>query len=126
MKTIENLISAIANVGLSHGLPPPAQLIKPFNHFFVNGTLDHERLEHREGCCTRRELLTRMLLLNAVLDQGPDLEGVRVMMVEAVNSMYDNEIRIFHTPLDFFKEINVSVNAIWNMHEKVKSHRADK
>ncbi len=83
-------------------------------------------MDDRDGGCTRRELLLRMLLLNAVLDQGPDIDGVREMMVRVVNNLYEKEVRIFHRPLDFFKEINLSVDHIWNTHETVKSKRSDR
>ena len=126
MNNLENLVIAIAEIGLNKRLCPPAHKIKPFSHFFTNGILDRSSLDDREGGCTRRELLSRMLLLNAVLDQGPDLEGVREMMVMVVNKLYEDEIRIFHTPLDFFKEINVSVDKIWRIHKKIKSDRASK
>lgn len=33
---------------------------------------------------------------------------------------------MFHRPLDFFKEINISVDQIWNTHEKVKSNKSAK
>lgn len=124
MKHLKDIVVAIAQVGLDNYLKPPVAKIDVFRHFFSNGVLDDSRLDERDGGCTRRELLLRMLLLNAVLDQGPDIEGVREMMVETVNHLYQNEVRIFHRPLDLFKEINVSVEEIWKRHEQVKSRRA--
>lgn len=126
MTAIVDLALAIARVGANAKLTPPLEAVNAFSHFFVNGALDGSRLDERDGGCTRRELLTRALLLNAVLDQGPDIAGVRDMMVRAVNTFYEDEIRIFHTPLDFFREINVTVNEIWNAHEHVKGARADR
>ncbi len=48
------------------------------------------------------------------------------MMVKVVNNLYKKEVRIFHRPLDFFKEINISVDQIWSIHEEVKSVRSAK
>lgn len=125
MNNLENLVSAIAEVGLNNDLPPPISNIQPFKHFFENGKLDQSALDERDGGCTRRELLTRALLLNAVLDQGPDIEGVRDLMVQVVNKLYENEVRIFHQPLDFFKEVGISVDSISGIHESIKSQRAE-
>lgn len=124
MNALEQLVVAIAKVGGAHPSSPPAHQLGAFAHFFTGGVLDESRLDERDGGCTRRELLLRMLILNAVLDQGPDLAGVREMMLQVANNLYQREIRIFHRPLDFFKEINISVEQIWNMHETVKSRRA--
>ena len=126
MTAIVDLALAIAHVGANAKLTPPLEAINAFSHFFVNGALDGSRLDERDGGCTRRELLTRALLLNAVLDQGPDIAGVRDMMVRAVNTFYEDEIRIFHTPLDFFREIDVTVSEIWKAHKHVKGARADR
>ena len=124
MNNLKDLVVAIAQVGSSNRLDPPIHRITAFNHFFTNGVLDEKHLDKLDGCCTRRELLLRMLLLNAVLDQGPDIEGVRDMLVKVVNNLYEREVHIFHRPLDFFKEINVSVDQILDMHEEVKSIRS--
>ena len=125
MNDLKDLVVAIAKVGVNNRLRPPLHLIDAFGHFFDGNSLDVSRLDERDGGCTRRELLLRMLLMNAVLDQGPDIEGVRDMMVKVVNNLYQREVRIFHRPLDFFKEINISVEQIWNIHESVKSGRAE-
>lgn len=126
MPNLQNLVVEIARVGLSNKLTPPIAEINVFRHFFKNGEVDVASLDKRDGSCTRRELLLRNLLLNAVLDQGPDIDGVRQMMVKVVNVLYENEVRIFHSPLDFFKEIQTSVNEIWDTHEQVKSCRSKK
>lgn len=46
-------------------------------------------------------------------------------MSAVVNRLYEDEIRIFHTPLDFFREMNISVREIWNKHESVKAERSE-
>ncbi|WP_025771034.1 hypothetical protein [Thioalkalivibrio sp. HK1] len=98
--------------------------IDAFNHFFRYGDLEVENLDKRDGGCTRREIILRFLLLNAVLDQGPDIEGVREMMVGIINDLYSKEIRIFHKPVDFFEEINISVDDIIRHHDIIKGIRS--
>lgn len=120
-----SIVSLIADVGAAHPLLPPILYVQPFKHFFTNSVLDTSRLDEKDGACTRRELITRFLLLNAVLDQGPDIDGVRELLTLVVNRLYENEVRIFHTPLDFFKEMHVSVEEIWNNHESVKKSRGE-
>lgn len=126
MTKVAALVSAIAEVGSRAKLRPPLPEFAPFRHFFRDGVLDRSRLDERDGGCTRRELLTRALLLNAVLDQGPDIEGVRDLMVRLVNRFYEREVRIFHTPLDFFREIHLTVDEIWNTHRRIKAERSDR
>lgn len=125
MEEIQNLVIAIAKVGLKGDSDPPVGKVKAFSHFFDNGVLDTTKLAERDGGSTRRELILRMLLLGAVLDQGPEIEGVRDMMVRIVNELYENEIRIFHRPLDLFRELNITVSQIWEQHERVKCERAE-
>ena len=125
MDDLSRLVAAIARVGLGAALPPPIDQAHPFKHFFTNGELDRGGLDARDGRCTRRELLTRMLLLNAALDQGPDIKGVRGMMTQVINDLYEREVRIFHTPLDFFKEVDISVSQLQAAHELAKESNAD-
>ncbi len=42
--------------------------------------------------------MTRYLLVNAVLDQGPDMMGVRELLKRVTTGLYRREIRIFHHP----------------------------
>lgn len=125
LNRLTGLVSAITDVGVEAKIRPPLHDFAPFRHFFVDGVLDRSRLDERDGGCTRRELLARALLLNAVLDQGPDIEGVRELLVRSVNRFYEQEVRIFHRPLDFFQEIQLTVEEIWDAHEQVKSERAE-
>ncbi len=64
------------------------------------------------------------MLVSAVLDQGPDLEGVRLLLKNVVNSLYEKEVRIFHKPLDFFKELGISVDEILVKHKGIKEIRS--
>ena len=123
LNRLSGLVSAIADVGAGAKIRPPLDDLSPFRHFFTNGTLDRSRLDERDGGCTRRELLARALLLNAVLDQGPDIEGVRELMRRTIDRFYEEEVRIFHRPLDFFRELQLTVNEIWEVHRHVKDER---
>lgn len=117
----QSLLIAIAKVGKRHFAKPDIHLLEPFNHFFdKNNTLIVKELDRQDGPWSRRELITRFLLLNAVLDQGPDIEGVRQMLIEVTNKLYQREIRILHRPLDFFKELGISIDKICTVHEGVK------
>ena len=120
------LIRAIAEVGRDNPLSPPLGEIRPFQSFLdADGKLDAARLDERDGGCTRRELVARLLLLCAVLDQGPDIAGVRLLLTRVLNRLYESEIRILHRPLDFFRELNVSAEEIMKRHRHVKAERKD-
>ena len=124
MNDVSPLIRAIAEVGRDNPLPPPLGEVKPFQSFLgADGKLDASRLDERDGGCTRRELVARFLLLCAVLDQGPDLAGVRLLLTRVLNRLYESEIRILHRPLDFFRELNVSAEEILEKHRGVKAER---
>jgi len=121
----QELLISIAKVGRKHFAKPDIHLIEPFSHFFdKEHNLIVNELDKQDGAWSRRELLARFLLLNAVLDQGPDIEGLRKMLIDVTNELYQKEIRILHRPLDFFKELGVSIDKINNVHEAVKKVRA--
>jgi len=125
LEECKNLIIKVAEIGM--GCPKENYLkdLLPFEHYFDNkGELIRKDLDKNDGLWTRREILTRYLLISAVLDQGPDLEGVRLLLKNVVNSLYENEIRIFQKPLDFFKELGISIDAILEKHDGVKNIRA--
>lgn len=122
----KELTVEIAKIGRCH---PPKFLVQeifPFEHYFdKNGNLITSDLDKNDGLWTRREILARYLLVNAVLDQGPDLEGVRLFLKDVVNALYKKEIRIFHKPIDFFKELGISIDEILEKHTSIKKLRAD-
>lgn len=121
----EDLIIAIARAGKESPKFPVLKEVIAFQHFFLsNGELDYSRLDDRDGLCTRRELLLRYLLLNAVIDQGPELEGVRQLLIGVTNDLYLNEIRFLHKPILFFQELGLAVDQILNRHASIKSIRA--
>lgn len=71
-----------------------------------------------------REVLTRYLFLNAILDQGPDMEGVRLLQARVTNELYDKGINFLHDPSLFFKNIDIVFNIINGEHSKIKKERA--
>ncbi len=126
LQSITDLVRSIAQSGRQNPSRPPVHQAEPFGHFFIaNNTLDIQGLDKRDGACTRRELLLRFLLLCAVLDQGPDLTGVRQLTIEVTNSLYREEIRFLHRPADFFKEIGLAIDEILRKHETIKGMRAE-
>jgi len=125
---IKKLVFKIAEIGKRRQIvnAPDLQNIEPFKHFFdKKGRLKTDELDIIDGAWTRREILTRYLLVNIVLDQGPDMPGVRELLKNVTNALYGKEIRIFHRPLDFFRELNISIDEILKKHNSVKGLRAD-
>lgn len=126
MNDITDLIKTIAHVGRENSFYPPAFDIEPFAHYFKDdGTLDYDSLDKRDGSCTRRELILRFLVLCAVIDQGPDIVGVRKLLIDVTNSLYQREIRFLHTPIEFFKELGFAVDEILEKHQNVKDIRSE-
>lgn len=126
VKRNKELIIKIAEIGRRYSTPPSLKEVFPFEHYCdSNGNLIRENLNKNDGLWTRREVVTRYLLVQAVLDQGPDMEGVGLLLKEVTNSLYQKEIRIFHRPLDFFKELGISIDNILAKHSGVKEIRAE-
>ena len=113
-------------MGKIHREVPPIHKVEPLKHYFSDkGELKFDELDEYDDGFTRREILTRYLLVNVVLDQGPDMIGVRELLKNVTTSLYGQEIRIFHRPLDFFRELSVSIDEILNEHESIKKIRAE-
>lgn len=126
MENIPHLIKTIAQVGRDNSFYPPIDTIEPFAHFSKpNGDLDYENLNKRDGSCTRRELILRYLVLSAVIDQGPDIIGVRKLMIGVTNALYRKEVRFLHTPLEFFRELGFAIDEILEEHQSVKEIRSE-
>jgi hypothetical protein len=120
VQKLTTLLTKIAEVGQQHPNPPLLAELFPFRHYFHNGELILDRLSENDGLWTRREILTRFLFLQAVLDQGAHIEGVRRFLTEVTNSLYEKEIRFLHKPLDFFRELGIAVDDLIEKHETVK------
>ena len=124
---IKKIVFKIAEIGHQRKImdSPTLNDIEPFRHFFdKNGNLKYDELDTMDGAWTRREILVRYLLLSVVLDQGPDIPGVRELLKNVTNALHRKEIRIFHRPLDFFRELNISIDEILYKHNSIKKLRA--
>jgi len=122
---IQELVLAIAKVGRDNPAYPPLRKVEAFRYFFLaDGGLDHTHLDERDGSCTRRELLLRFLLLNAVIDQGPDIKGVRELLISVTNRLYREEVRFLHKPLSFFEQLGLAIDQILEKHKSIKAVRA--
>lgn len=119
------LVRTIAQIGRENRSLPQLAEIEPFSYFFLpDGSLDRSSLDKRDGAATRREILARFLLLSAVIDQGPDIIGVRKLLIDVTNSLYRKEVRFLHSPLMFFRELGFAVDEILEKHETVKQLRS--
>lgn len=126
MGNVSDLVLAIAKAGRENSFRPPIFQIEPFAHYFKSdGTLDYGKLDNRDGSCTRRELLLRFLVLCSVIDQGPDIVGVRKLLIDVTNSLYRREVRFLHKPLDFFKELGFAIDEILEKHRSIKGVRSE-
>jgi len=120
------LVLKIAEIGSQNPNPPLISDLFPFRHYFDDtGKIITEKLSENDGLWTRREILTRFLFLQAVLDQGPDIIGIRQLLRDVTNNLYQNEVRFLHRPLDFFKEVGLSSDEILQNHEAIKKVRAE-
>lgn len=120
----EKLVIKIAEIGKQNPSYPSLNEIEIFQHYYENGNLNKQKLDERDGSLTRREAITRFLLLSAVLDQGPDIVGLRRMLLETTNELYRKEIRFLHKPISFFSEIGVALDEILTQHQSIKEIRA--
>jgi len=123
---ILKLTKKLTEIGRRYKEKPLINKVEPFKHYFSStGDLDYDRLDEYDGEFTRREIVARYLLVNAVLDQGPDIKGVRELLKNVTTNLYQQGIKIFHKPSDFFENINVVVNEILEEHKLVREQRAE-
>jgi len=121
----KQLVLKIAEIGMQNPSVPHIQNVVPFKHYFnKNRQIVKKDLSENDGLWSRREILTRFLFLQAVLDQGPDIEGIRSLLANVTNTLYRKEVRFLHKPLAFFEEIGVSVDEILQNHTLVKNANA--
>lgn len=125
METQETLVKQITKIGRENQSIPLINDIEPFQYFFTKeNNLDYDHLDERDGSCTRRELILRFLLLSAVIDQGPDIVGVRNLLKDVTNTLYRREVRFLHNPLSFFKELGLAIDTIIDTHTSIKDIRS--
>jgi len=121
-----DLTKKISEIGKNHREKPPVYKVEPFKYYFnKNHEIKFDEIDEFDGKFTRREILSRYLLLSVVLDQGPDVLGVRELLKETTTHLYRQEIRFFHKPIDFFKELNISIDEILEKHESIKKLRKE-
>lgn len=123
-----NLIETIANIGKNHPYDPTISEIIPFQKYFCKPNdreLIKEHFKTSENNITVRELILRYLLLSVVLDQGPDIVGLRKLVTKVTNTLYSHNIRFLHNPIIFFKELSFISDCILEIHENIKNERAD-
>ncbi len=122
----EELTLRIASVGTLAGKTDSTHLVAPLKHFFDSrGYLLVDEIGVKDGKWTRKEILARYLLLRTVVDQGPDIKGIRMLLVEVLNKLYSHDIAILHEPLDFFRNIDTVVKVVKSSHESIKKARAE-
>lgn len=114
------ILQTIVQVGRDHRIRPPLNEVEIFQDWWDNP----ETWDRRDGSRTRRELVARYLLLNAVLDQGPDTEGVRDLLTNVTNDLYRQEVRYLHEPAGFFSKLGIAIQRIDSVHEAIKRVRA--
>lgn len=122
------LIRRIAALGREHSeiSRPSVKDIDLFHPLFTeDGRIDSSKYSDINDKYSYRELLTRYLLLNSVLDQGPDVEGVRLLLQRVINNLYSHGIRILHEPIEFFKNIKIVIVEIEKAHQQVKDIRSE-
>ncbi len=94
-----DLLEKISMIGEKNRSQPLIQEINIFHNIFDDRCqINEDKLTFKEMDYTYREILARYLLLNAVLDQGPDSDGVRLFLAKTINHLYDEQLFILHTP----------------------------
>jgi len=124
---VYEIVKKLSELGRENRDVPALYEVEPFRHYFSReGQLKYDELDTYDGGFTRREILTRYLLVNVVLDQGPDMLGVRELLKNVTTSLYRRETRIFHRPVEFFKELGISIDEILDKHKSIREIRAEK
>jgi hypothetical protein len=125
---IKNIFLELNKIGESNlkDNTPQIKEVEIFSEILnKDGTISKNKYNLKDNKGLRyKELLTRYLFLNAILDQGPDMEGVRILQARVTNILYNNNIYFLHDPHIFFKKIDFVFKTIKEQHEQVKQERA--
>lgn len=123
---LEEITFKLAEIGKNESFDyPHLENVKPFRDYFdKNGNLIYKDLDLLDHNLTHREVICRYLLLNAVLDQGPDVKGVRILIENVINELYKKKIPIIHRPISFFNNLNTVLEVISEQHSIVKELRS--
>ncbi|MDI6860412.1 MAG: hypothetical protein QMD25_00140 [Caldisericia bacterium] len=119
------LTSNLCEIGLKNKNILSINDVEIFKYYFENDRLKSDELDDYDGKFTRREILSRYILLSVILDQGPDIKGNRIFLKNVINELYRKEIRILHRPIDFFKELNIAIDELLIQHDSIKKIRAN-
>lgn len=115
MNEPSQFIVQVAKTGKKHTGVPALNMCDPIAHFFLpNGKLDYSKLDKRDGSCTRRELLARILLLYAVVSQFDD--NYHLSSNEATKALYLREIRFLHRPIEFYQSQGIIIDEVLEKH----------
>jgi hypothetical protein len=120
MRVSCEILTALIQTGRQSTARPSLDEVEIFQDWLNNP----ETWDRRDGSRTRRDLIARYLLVNAVLDQGPDTEGVRELLTRVTNDLYHQEIRFLHEPAGFFNKLGVAIQRIDSVHEAIRKVRA--
>lgn len=125
---IEQLINELDKKGKF--LSPHISKIKDveiFKGILNKRSIVREKYNSKDGYGLEyEELLTRYLFLNAILDQGPDMEGVKKLLTRVTNKLYKKDIIFLHKPFLFFKNIDIVFKLIQEIHSQVKEEQKKK
>lgn len=121
METSREILKALVQASQKAAVRPSLDEVEIFQDWLNKP----ETWDRRDGSCTRRELLARYLLVNAVLDQGPDSEGVKYLLTRVTNALYQQEVRFLHEPKSFFQGLGIAIEHIDSVHETIKRLRAE-
>ena len=91
------------------------------HYFLTGGKLNYDDLDKWDGCCTRRELLARLLLLYSFIMQFDDISPE--VFIEAINQLYLREIRFLHRPAEFFASQGMVSDLILEDHRNYRGLR---
>jgi hypothetical protein len=125
LQNLRSLFVKLNNIGLKTPKQDDLSGILIFKPLFdASGRLNMAKLHEidKEGEAYS-EMLARYLFLRAVLDQGPDMEGVRIFLERIVNSLYGKGIKFLHDPSAFFAKMGEVFNIVNLEHKKIKEER---
>lgn len=125
LKFLLELVEKVCEIGLKYRDYSYYKEIEIFENYFNDSALKIDKLDKQDGKFNRKEILSRYILVNVILDQGPDIKGVKIFLKNFIDELYRKEIRILHKPIDFFKELNISIDELIKQHNSIKGIRAN-
>jgi len=121
MKWRKEILIELSKIGRENKQTTPVPDILQFNDLYDrSGELKSEELNEEE-----KNKISKFLILNAILDQGPDIVGVRRLLKESINDLYRRDIDLLANPSDFFEHIGIVSEIIEKNHKEIKNDRAE-